>query len=64
MITHDRLIAFKLPSDLLHIIDERAAERRTNRSTCIRWLIVKALREDDVLQVMENLTNGGTRYRR
>ncbi len=48
MITHDKIISMKLPSNLLRLMDEKIKEHRINRSTFLRSLVLMALRDEIV----------------
>lgn len=49
---HDKIVSIKVPSNLLRLMDDKIKEHRINRSTFLRSLVLKALRED-ILKIAE-----------
>ncbi len=46
MITHDKIVSMKLPSNLLRLMDDKLKEHRINRSAFLRSLVLKAFRNE------------------
>ncbi len=63
MITHDKIISMKLPSNLLRLLDEKIKEHRINRSTFLRSLVLMALREEIVEITRRFATRGCSKSR-